>query len=77
MIHEDDEITPIDFSWFYFIGHTKLLLSFKEVGRMTYYLFNKLYAHYRNTWDLEMRLTQANMTYSELDRKQNRDDEWF
>ena len=78
MIHEDDdEPSIIDFSWFYFIGKTKLGLSFKEVGRMTYFFFNKLYTHYKDTWSLEMRLWQANMTYSDLFARMQKEDEWF
>ena len=35
-------------------------------------MFNKLYAHYKNSWDLEMRLTKANITYAELKKKNKR-----
>ena len=67
----------IDFSWFYFIGHTKLCLTFKETGRLTVTMFNKLYGHYKDTWDMEMRLTHANMTYAEAHIKAMQDEEWF
>lgn len=79
MIHEDDDDEPniIDFSWFYFIGRTRLNLTFKETGRMTYWLFNKLYTHYKNTWDIEMRLRNANMTYSDLSVRLEKEEEWF
>jgi hypothetical protein len=40
-------------------------------------MFNKLYAHYKDNFDLEMRLTRANVTYSELYEKQMQDEEWF
>ena len=40
-------------------------------------MFNKLYGHHKNNWDLEMRLTQANMTYEEAYNKAQRDEEWF
>jgi hypothetical protein len=73
-----DEYDPvIDFSWFLFIGKTRLGLSFKETGRLTLTMFNKLYGHYKNTWDLEMRLKRANMTYSEAFIKSQKAEEWF
>lgn len=40
-------------------------------------MFNKLYGHYKNMWDLEMRLTQNNMTYAEAYVKSQKDEEWF
>ena len=76
MIHEE-ESEPIDFSWFYFIGKTKLNLSFKETGRLTLSLFERLYEHYKNDWSLEMRLSKANMTYAEAYNKQMQDEEWL
>ena len=76
MIH--DEYDPvIDFSWFYFIGKTKLNLSFKETGKLTFKMFNKLYEHYKNTWDFEARLMQNNTTYAEHYIKSQQDEEWF
>ena len=73
-----DECDPvIDFSWFYFIGKTKLNLSFKETGRLTIRLFNKLYGHYKNDWDFEMRLRKGNMTYAEAFIKAQEDEEWL
>ena len=76
MIH--DEYDPvIDFSWFWFIGKTKLGLSFKETGRLTLTMFNRLYGHYKDVWDLEMRLSNGNMTYAEAFAKSQRDEEWF
>ena len=67
----------MDFSWFMFIGKTKLNLSFKETGRLTLTMFNKLYAHYKNDWDYEMRLFNANMTYDEAFRQAQKDEEWL
>lgn len=67
----------IDFSWFYFIGKAKLNLSFKETGRLTLYMFNKLYEHYKDDFDIEMRLKKANMTYSEAFNKAQENEEWF
>lgn len=40
-------------------------------------MFNKLYGHYKNDWDFEMRLTQKNMTYAEAYNKAQKDEEWF
>lgn len=40
-------------------------------------MFNRLYQHYKNQWDLEMRLTKHDMTYAELRRKQQQDEEWL
>jgi hypothetical protein len=61
----------------YFIGKAKLGLSFKETGRLTIKMFNKLYGHYKDNWDFEMRLTQSNMTYREAHLKSQQDEEWF
>lgn len=67
----------MDFSWFYFIGKTKLNLSFKETGRLTLTLFNKLYGHYKRDWSIEMRLSKANMTYEEAFIQSQKDEEWL
>lgn len=40
-------------------------------------MFNKLYGHYKDTWDIEMRLTNANMTYREAFIKSQKEQEWF
>jgi hypothetical protein len=40
-------------------------------------MFNKLYGHYKNNWDYEMRLTKGNMTYAEAYAKSQQDEEWF
>ena len=40
-------------------------------------MFNKLYGHYKDTWDMEMRLTQCNMTHAEAYEKSQRDEEWL
>lgn len=52
-------------------------MSFKEVGRITLTSFFKLYQHYKDNFDMEMRLKNANMTYEELFRKSRESDEWF
>lgn len=73
-----DETDPeIDFSWFYFIGKTKLNLSFRETGRLTLKTFNKLYGHYKDDWDMEMLLTSSRMTYAQIRRKSQESEEWF
>lgn len=74
---QDESDPVIDFSWFYFIGKTKLNLSFKETGRLTLTMFNKLYGHYKSNWDYEMRLSKANMTYAEAFIKSQEDEEWI
>lgn len=40
-------------------------------------MFNRLYAHYKDTWSMEMRLAKANMTYEEAFIKSQKDEEWF
>jgi hypothetical protein len=67
----------IDFSWFLFIGRTKLNLTFKETMRLTLTMFNKLYKHYKDDWSMEMRMTHANMTYADVFKKAQQDEEWF
>lgn len=52
-------------------------MTFKEVGRMTLKMFNKLYTHYKNDFDLEMKLKNANMTYEQAYNKSIQNDEWF
>jgi hypothetical protein len=74
---QDEEEPVFDFSWFYFIGKVKLGLSLKETGRLTLRTFNKLYQHYKDDWDLEMRLRNANMTYEEAFIKSQESEEWF
>ena len=77
IIHDEESDPVIDFSWFYFIGRAKFGLSFQETGKLTLTAFNKLYRHYKNDFDLEMRLTAANTTYAEAHKKAQKDDEWF
>ena len=40
-------------------------------------MFNKLYGHYKNVWDMEMRLTRSNMTYAEAYIQSQKNEEWF
>lgn len=44
---------------------------------MTLTMFNKLYGHYKNNFDMEMRLTKANLTYHEAHEQSMKDEEWF
>lgn len=44
---------------------------------MTLTLFNKLYKHYKDTFDMEMRLTKAGITYEEAYQKAQKDEEWL
>ena len=74
---QDESDPVIDFSWFYFIGKTKLNMSFKETGRLTLTMFNKLYGHYKDMWDMEMQMSAAKCTYNRLWVKSQQDEEWF
>ena len=40
-------------------------------------MFRRLYKHYKNTWSLEMRLANANMTYDELEAKVKENEDLF
>ncbi len=40
-------------------------------------MFNRLYSHYKDTWDMEMRLAKANVTYAENFERSQREQEWF
>ena len=44
---------------------------------MTLATFFKFYKHYKDTFDIEMRLKNANMTYSEASRKAQEAEEWL
>lgn len=72
---EDDGI--IDFSWFWFIGTKKLGLTFRETGRLTLTMFNRLYKQYKDDWDWEMQLFHARMTYEQSFRQAQKEQEWF
>ena len=67
----------IDFSYFYFIGKSKLGLSFSETGRLTMTMFNKLYAHYKDDFDYEMLLKASHTTYADAYKKAQQAEEWF
>ena len=55
----------------------KLRLTIKQIGRLTLTTFNKLYQHYKDDWDMEMRLTAAHMTYADAFKKSQEAEEWF
>lgn len=59
------------------MGCAKLHLTLKETGRLTLTTFNRLYEHYKDAWDAEMRLAKANVTYREAYNKAQREEEWF
>lgn len=44
---------------------------------MTLTLFYRLYEHYKNKFDYEMRLFHNNMTYAEAFIKSQEDEEWL
>lgn len=67
----------MDFTWFWFIGRAKLGLTFKETGRLTLRMFGRLYQHYKNDYDLELRLWKADKTYADAHRMSQQDEEWF
>lgn len=52
-------------------------MSLKETGRLTLTMFNKMYGHYKDNFDLEMRLKNANMTYEEAYKKSQEAEEWL
>jgi len=54
-----------------------LHLSFKETGRLTIKMFNKLYGHYKDNWSMEMKLFHNNMTYEEAFIKSQQEEEWL
>ena len=67
----------MDFSWFAYIGKTKLNLSLKETGRLTLRMFGRLYTHYKNDFDLEMSLWKSDTTYKKAALQALQDEEWF
>ena len=40
-------------------------------------MFNKLYKHYKDNFDLEMMLNKSNTTYENLRIKSQKSEEWF
>lgn len=56
---------------------TKLNFSYKETGRLTLSLFNKLYQYYKDDFDLELQLRLSGTTYSNLKKKQEKQERWI
>ena len=52
-------------------------LTYKEVGQLTLRKFNKLYQHYKNTFDIELTLYLSKTTYDGAMEKAIQDEEWF
>lgn len=52
-------------------------MSFKETGKLTLRQFQKMYKHYKNTFDLELYLTLNRKTYARLEAEQQQSEEWF
>jgi hypothetical protein len=77
VIPDEEDPTPVDFTWFRFIGRTRLGLTDREIGRLTITTFFRLYKHYKDTWSLEMRLARANLTYEEAEARAARSQEWL
>lgn len=40
-------------------------------------MFNKLYGHYKDNFDMEMKLRVANITYEEAYQEQQKSEEWL
>jgi len=52
-------------------------MEFKEIGRMTLRKFMRFYQHYKDTFDIEMRLYKSNTTYAEAEAKAIQSEQWF
>lgn len=44
---------------------------------MTLTMFNKLYKHYKDDWDMEMLMRRAGMTYKKALEESIKDEEWI
>lgn len=67
----------IDFSWYAFIGRTRLGLTFRETGRLTLNAFCRLYGHYKDTFDREMLFARGGVTYARAARDARKSEEWL
>ena len=56
---------------------TRLGFTYKESGRLTLRQFTNFYQHYKDNFDLELRLTATNTTYEDLKLKQLESEEWI
>lgn len=63
--------------WIKFIGRAKLHLTEKELWRLTAREFMQLYQEYKNTFDLEMALFNARMTYQQAEEESMKQEEWI
>jgi hypothetical protein len=63
--------------WIYFIGRNKLNLTTKEIGRLKFRLFLKLYQYYKDDFDKEMIMKASNTTYKKLKEKAEESDKYF
>lgn len=52
-------------------------MTFREVGRMTLTMFNRMYKHYKDDFDLELLLHKSGMTYEQAFTKAQQDEEWL
>lgn len=55
----------------------RLGFTFKESGRLTLRQFSTYYQHYKDNFDLELRLKNSNTTYAELRAKLLESEEWI
>ena len=67
----------LDFSWYRFIAQAKLGLSHREAGRLTLATFSRMWQHYKDNFDLELRLRFSGVTYEELRTKSDDSEEWL
>lgn len=44
---------------------------------MTLTMFNKWYKHYKDSWDMETRMSKLNLTYKKVYEQSIKDEEWF
>lgn len=72
MIHDDDD-NSLDFSWIEFVGTTLLGYTVRDVGRMTFGRWFRLYKHFQNYHDIKVK----GISYKELREQQAKSDEWL
>lgn len=77
MIPDEEEDDTIDFSYYYFVGAAKLNLTIKQIGRLTVNMFNRLYQHYKVSFDLELYLFHARKTYGEREAEVRENEDAF
>lgn len=56
---------------------TRLCFTYKEAGRLTLRQYITYYQHYKDNFDLELRLTASNTTYADLKAKELESEEWI